>query len=31
MILSIACPDEKMFDKVEAICRQQGEIHRQRR
>jgi len=31
MILSIACPDEKILVKVESICRQQGaEIHRQR-
>ncbi len=32
MVLSIACPDEAMMAKVEAICRQQGaEVHRQRR
>ena len=32
MILSIACPDEKVLAKVESICRQQGAaIHRQRR
>ncbi len=32
MILSIACPDEKILAKVESICRQQGAaIHRQRR
>jgi hypothetical protein len=31
MILSIACPDEKILAKVESICRQQGgRIHRQR-
>jgi hypothetical protein len=31
MILSIACPDESMIKKVEAICRGQGgRIHRQR-
>lgn len=31
MILSIACPDERMLSRVEAICRDQGaEIHRQR-
>ncbi len=32
MILSIACPDESMIPRVEAVCRAQGaEIHRQRR
>ena len=32
MVLSIACPDEAMVGKVEALCRQQGAaIHRQRR
>ena len=32
MILSIACPDDKIRAKVETICRQQGAaIHRQRR
>jgi hypothetical protein len=32
MVLSIACADEAMMAKVEAICRQQGaEVHRQRR
>lgn len=31
MVLSIACPDEAMVKKVEAICRGQGgRIHRQR-
>jgi hypothetical protein len=31
MILSIACPDEKILAKVESLCRQQGgRIHRQR-
>jgi hypothetical protein len=31
MILSVACPDERLVAKVEAICRQQGgRIHRQR-
>lgn len=31
MLLSIACPDEAMIPKVEALCRTQGaEIHRQR-
>jgi hypothetical protein len=32
MVLSVACPDEAMLAKVEAICRQQGaDVHRQRR
>ena len=32
MVLSIACPDEKMLVRVESICRQYGaDIHRQRR
>jgi hypothetical protein len=32
MILSIACPDESMMAKVEAICRRQGaSVHRQRK
>ncbi len=32
MVLSIACPDDKILAKVESICRQQGAaIHRQRR
>jgi hypothetical protein len=32
MVLSIACPDEKIRAKVESICRQQGAaIHRARR
>ncbi len=32
MILSIACPDEALIAKVEALCRSHGaEIHRQRR
>lgn len=31
MVLSIPCPDERLRDRVEAICRQQGaEVHRQR-
>lgn len=32
MILSIACPDEALISRVEALCRSHGaEIHRQRR
>jgi hypothetical protein len=32
MVLSIACPDERLLSRVEAICRQNGaDIHRQRR
>ncbi|MBX6313019.1 MAG: hypothetical protein IRY99_08915 [Isosphaeraceae bacterium] len=32
MLLSIACPDEALLPRVEAICRSQGaEIRRQRR
>jgi len=32
MLLSIACPDEALIPKVEAVCRSQGaEIRRQRR
>ena len=31
MVLSIACPDDAMVKKVEALCRGQGgRIHRQR-
>lgn len=31
MVLSVACTDEKMVARVEAICRDQGaNIHRQR-
>jgi hypothetical protein len=31
MVLSIPCTDEKMVERVEALCRQQGaDIHRQR-
>ncbi len=31
MILSIACPDEAILRRVEAVCRSQGaEIHHQR-
>jgi hypothetical protein len=31
MILSVACPDERLMVQVEAICRQQGgRIHRAR-
>jgi hypothetical protein len=31
MVLSIACPDDKMIKKVEALCRGQGgRVHRQR-
>jgi hypothetical protein len=31
MIISIACPDDKILAKVESVCRQQGgRIHRQR-
>jgi hypothetical protein len=31
MILSIPCPNEKILDKVEEICRHQGaRIHRRR-
>ena len=31
MLLSIACPDEKILAQVETICRSQGgRIHRQR-
>ena len=31
MVLSIACPDEKILAQVESICRSQGgRIHRQR-
>ncbi len=31
MVLSIACPSEKIMTQVEAVCRQQGaDIHRQR-
>jgi hypothetical protein len=32
MVLSIACPDDALRAKVEAVCRREGaEIHRQRR
>jgi hypothetical protein len=32
MLLSIACPDEKLIPKVEAVCRAQGaKVHRQNR
>ena len=31
MVLSIPCTDEKMVERVEALCRQQGaDIHRRR-
>ena len=31
MILSIACPDDAMVNKVEALCRRYGaDVHRQR-
>jgi hypothetical protein len=31
MVLAIACPDEALMARVEAVCRSQGaEIHRQR-
>ena len=31
MLLSIACPDETLIPKVEALCRGHGaEVHRQR-
>jgi hypothetical protein len=31
MLLSIPCPDARLAEKVETICRQQGaEVHRQR-
>lgn len=32
MILSVACPDDKLLAKVEDVCRAQGaEVHRQSR